>query len=224
MAPAGWLEPSSKRSWRVTDGSEPARSAFQICAGHRFMAAIGRMPPSWVPRHQHCASLRVGERREVSLLWRRSPSAGVEPAHDEELCPVQPEAVVQHFSNVGTPGGMAGSRYRLYSGAKRRLTRRLSGRRLRPLAGLEPGQQRAGGGGDARARGPTARGPGRYHNRIEALGCGVITPAISPSLRHATETSQGYGEIKNRMIITRTCSTAPGPDQTSQAFVALLPL
>lgn len=49
--------------------------------------------------------LRVGELRDVSLLWRRDPSAEMAPANDQELCPVPLRAARQRFGSVWVPRG-----------------------------------------------------------------------------------------------------------------------
>jgi CRISPR-associated endonuclease/helicase Cas3 len=49
--------------------------------------------------------LRVGEMRDVSLLWRRSPLTEMAPAQDQELCLVPLQAARQRFASVWTPRG-----------------------------------------------------------------------------------------------------------------------
>jgi CRISPR-associated endonuclease/helicase Cas3 len=49
--------------------------------------------------------LRVGEQRDVSLLWRREPGGDMPAAHHLELCPVPQRALQQRFANVWTPQG-----------------------------------------------------------------------------------------------------------------------
>ena len=49
--------------------------------------------------------LRVGEMRDVSLLWRDSPEEGMAPANDTELCLAPFLAVRQRFSSVWVPRG-----------------------------------------------------------------------------------------------------------------------
>lgn len=49
--------------------------------------------------------LRVGEMRDVSLLWRQVPSAEMAAAADAELCQAPLRAVQQRFSTVWVPRG-----------------------------------------------------------------------------------------------------------------------
>jgi CRISPR-associated endonuclease/helicase Cas3 len=49
--------------------------------------------------------LRVGEMRDVSLLWRDSPGEGMAPANDLELCLAPLLAVRKRFSSVWVPRG-----------------------------------------------------------------------------------------------------------------------
>ncbi|MFY8147701.1 MAG: CRISPR-associated helicase Cas3' [Prochlorococcaceae cyanobacterium] len=49
--------------------------------------------------------LRVGEMRDISLLWRDSLGPAMPPAIDRELCPVPLRAMQQRFDTVWTPRG-----------------------------------------------------------------------------------------------------------------------
>jgi CRISPR-associated endonuclease/helicase Cas3 len=49
--------------------------------------------------------LRVGEMRDVSLLWRGQPGSEMAPASDQELCPASLRAVQQRFAAVWVPRG-----------------------------------------------------------------------------------------------------------------------
>jgi len=49
--------------------------------------------------------LRVGEMRDVSVLWRRSPNQSMPPADDLELCPAPLPAVRQRYDHVWVPRG-----------------------------------------------------------------------------------------------------------------------
>ena len=49
--------------------------------------------------------LRVGEMRDVSLLWRLQPSAEMAPAADTELCQAPLGAVQKHYSTLWIPRG-----------------------------------------------------------------------------------------------------------------------
>lgn len=49
--------------------------------------------------------LRVGQMRDVSLLWRQQPGPQMAAAHDLELCPVPLRAVQQRFPSVWCPRG-----------------------------------------------------------------------------------------------------------------------
>ena len=49
--------------------------------------------------------LRVGEMRDVSLLWRKSPGPTMAPATDLELCSVPLRALQRRFNMVWTPRG-----------------------------------------------------------------------------------------------------------------------
>ena len=49
--------------------------------------------------------VRVGEMRDVSLLWRLTPGEGMAPANELELCQAPLQAVRQRFSSVWVPRG-----------------------------------------------------------------------------------------------------------------------
>lgn len=49
--------------------------------------------------------LRVGEMRDVALLWRQEPAAEMPAAVDAELCPAPLKAVQQRFASVWVPRG-----------------------------------------------------------------------------------------------------------------------